>query len=235
MDTTGFISNHVNYRSGTGSTCHRYGVSQYRYGMRKSDLRVTCVQPYSQGFIYHLGQVNKTTLQAAMWLAMSPLWNDTSLSVKLICVDRKNNIWDFLTTTNTNIALTITSLLTACRDIQMMPRQRWPENLDKDLCLYNKATCFKFHQLLISTLLSFSKALMDMRTLMTRVSKTCWSVLKRSILVVPYSGPLHICGYRTTIWRCCTGKGGSTCLWTHRQTSTSSSSSPTSQGQQTRL
>ena len=43
--TAGFVQHHVIFGLGTGSNCHRYGMSWYRYGMRNPDLRVTHVQP----------------------------------------------------------------------------------------------------------------------------------------------------------------------------------------------
>ena len=52
----------------------------------------------SQGFIYHLGQVDETALPAAVELA-APLRNDTSLSAELIEMDRKNTIRDPATNT----------------------------------------------------------------------------------------------------------------------------------------
>jgi hypothetical protein len=50
----------------------------------------------SQGFIY-LGQVDEITLRAAVQPAVSPMRNDTPLSIKLE-MDRKNIIQDFVMT-----------------------------------------------------------------------------------------------------------------------------------------
>jgi hypothetical protein len=112
----------------------------------------------SQGFIYYLGKVDETALRDAA-PAASPLRNDFPLSVKLMSMDRKNTIQKFVATTTTGKPLAITSLLTACRDMEMMPRQEGVETKNEVSGLYNKTTCFEFHQLLVSTLLSFGKAL----------------------------------------------------------------------------
>jgi hypothetical protein len=45
-DTTGFIRYHAIYRSISVCTQHKYGVCGYGYGMGKSDLWYTRVQPY---------------------------------------------------------------------------------------------------------------------------------------------------------------------------------------------
>ena len=112
----------------------------------------------SQGFIYYLGQVDEATLRDAVQ-PVSPLRNDSSFSVRLMGMDRKNVIRKFVTTTSTGMPLAITSLLTSCRDMEMMPRREGLEKEDEVSGLYNKTTCFEFHQLLVSILLSFGKAL----------------------------------------------------------------------------
>ena len=112
----------------------------------------------SQGFIYYLGQVDEATLRDAVQ-PVSPLRNDSSFSVRLMGMDRKNIIRKFVTTTSTGMPLAITSLLTSCRDMEMMPRREGLEKEDEVSGLYNKTTCFEFHQLLVSILLSFGKAL----------------------------------------------------------------------------
>ncbi|KIM77717.1 hypothetical protein PILCRDRAFT_11806 [Piloderma croceum F 1598] len=84
----------------------------------------------SQGFIYYLGKVDETALRDAA-PAVSPLQNDYPLSVKLMSMDCKNTI----------------------------QKREGLDNEDEVSGLYNKTTCFKFHQLLVSTLLSFGKAL----------------------------------------------------------------------------
>jgi hypothetical protein len=73
--------------------------------------------------------------------------------------DRKNTIQKFVATTSTGMPLAITSLLTACRDMEMMPRREGLDDEDEVSGLYYKTTCFEFHQLLVSTLLSFRKVL----------------------------------------------------------------------------
>ena len=112
----------------------------------------------SQGFIYYLSKVDETALRDAA-PATSPLRNDFPLSVKLMSMDRKNDIQKFVTTTSTGMPLAITSLLTACQDMEMMPRQEGLDDEDEVSGLYNKTTCVEFHQLLVSTLLSFGKVL----------------------------------------------------------------------------
>jgi len=73
-------------------------------------------------------------------------------------LDDTNDIQKFVMT-RTGMPLEIPSLLTACRDMEMMPRREGLEKKDEESGLYNKTTCFEFHQLLVSTLLSFGKAL----------------------------------------------------------------------------
>ena len=112
----------------------------------------------SQGFIYYLGRVDETALRDAA-PAASSLLNDSPLSVKLMSMDRKNTIQKFVATTSTGMPLATTSLLTVCRDMEKMPRREGLEKEDEVSGLYNKTSCFEFHQLLVSTLLSFGKAL----------------------------------------------------------------------------
>lgn len=111
----------------------------------------------SQGFIYYLSKVDETALRAAVEPA-APLRNDTLLSAELIAMDRKNTLHDPATNTITGMPLATTSLLTACRDMQNMPTRARREPGEQS-GLYNRATCFEFHQLLVSTLLRFGKAL----------------------------------------------------------------------------
>ena len=59
----------------------------------------------------------------------------------------------------TSLRSPLTSLLSACRTMQMLPRQEGRASLQSISALYNKATCFEFHQLLVATLLSYGKAL----------------------------------------------------------------------------
>jgi len=112
----------------------------------------------SQGFIYYLSIVDETTLRAAVEPA-APLRNDTLLSAELIAMDRKNTLRDPATNTITGMPSATTSLLTACRDMQNMPTQARRAQPGEQSGLYNRATCFEFHQLLVSTLLRFGKAL----------------------------------------------------------------------------
>ena len=111
----------------------------------------------SQGFIYYLGKVDETALRDAA-PAASPLRNDFPLASMLVDLDDTNDIQKFVMT-RTGMPLEIPSLLTASRDMEMMPRREGLEKKDEESGLYNKTTCFEFHQLLVSTLLSFGKAL----------------------------------------------------------------------------
>jgi hypothetical protein len=73
-------------------------------------------------------------------------------------MDGNSIIQDFMNTSR-NMFPTITSLLAACRDMQTTPGPDRPET-SKDMSgLYNRDTCFEFHQLLVFTLLSFGEAL----------------------------------------------------------------------------
>ena len=112
----------------------------------------------SQGFIYYLGKVDATALLDAVEPA-APLRNDTLLAEELIEMDRKNTLRDPATNTITAAPSATPSLLTACRDMQNMPRRARREKSGERSGLYNSATCLEFHQLLVSTLLRFGKAL----------------------------------------------------------------------------
>jgi hypothetical protein len=73
-------------------------------------------------------------------------------------MDGNSIIQDFMNTSR-NIFPTITSLLAACRVMRTTPGPDRPET-SKDMSgLYNRDTCFEFHQLLVFTLLSFGEAL----------------------------------------------------------------------------
>ena len=126
----------------------------------------------SQGFIYYLGQVDETALRDAA-PAASPLRNAFPLSIKLMSMDRKNTIQKFVATTSTGIPLAITSLLTACRDMEMMPRREGLDDEDEVSGLYYKTTCFEFHHYLSLHSLASGRRLTDMRMLMASVSTTC--------------------------------------------------------------
>jgi len=53
----------------------------------------------------------------------------------------------------------IAPLLATCRNMQMMLMPDRQEQSKDVSGLYNRATCFEFHQLLVGTLLSFKKVL----------------------------------------------------------------------------
>jgi hypothetical protein len=152
----------------------------------------------SQGFIYQLSGVDETALRAAVEPAVSPLRNDIPLAIKLVSLDSDNLIRNVIKYKRTDQPLMFSFLLTACREMQAMPRSdrqgQSGERLGKpddslnepddplvepeamprsDLQdqsddplvepevsgLYNRDTCFEFHQLLVSTLLSFGRGL----------------------------------------------------------------------------
>jgi hypothetical protein len=111
----------------------------------------------SQGFIYRLGRVDEIALRAAVWPAGSPLRNDVALSSRLILMDNNNTLQDVIMAMcpRADMHSTLTSLLTACQDMQTRDGQAQSGVSG----LYNRATCFEFHQLLVSTLICFGKAL----------------------------------------------------------------------------
>ena len=103
----------------------------------------------SQGFIYQLSRVDETTLRAAVESAVFPLQNDIPLATKLVSLDSDNLIRNVIKYKRTDQPLLFSFLLTACREMLS----------GKVSGLYNRDTCFEFHQLLVSTLLSFGKGL----------------------------------------------------------------------------
>jgi hypothetical protein len=99
----------------------------------------------AQGFIYHLGRVDERPLRAVVQSTVTDLQNDTLLSKKLISMEGGHSI--------------PSALLTACRKMQSMPRPDRKEQSKEMSGLYSRDTCFEFHQLLVSTLLDYGKAL----------------------------------------------------------------------------
>ena len=130
----------------------------------------------SQGFIYQLSRVDETALRAVVEPAVPPLRNDIPLANKLVSLHSDDLIWNVIKYKRTDEPLMFNSLLTACQKMQTMPRSDRQDRSDEPLDepdetqdepevsgLYNRDTCFEFHQLLISTLLSFGKGLDEYR------------------------------------------------------------------------
>jgi hypothetical protein len=100
---------------------------------------------FAQGFIYHLSRVEENALRAAVEPNVTAWRNDSRLSTKLITKEEYNS--------------TFPSLFSACQSMQSMPWPSEPERSMERSGLYNTATCFEFHQLLVSTLVDYGKAL----------------------------------------------------------------------------
>ena len=113
----------------------------------------------SQGFISQLRRVSEIALRGVVQPAVSPLQNDISLARLLVKIEDRNTFHAIVEHTSTNSPLTITSLFTACRNMPTLPRPVRREQSEETSGLYHKDTCVEFHQLLVSALLSFWKAL----------------------------------------------------------------------------
>jgi hypothetical protein len=124
----------------------------------------------AQGFIWYLGKVDERRLRAAAPQTVPSLRNDSILSDKLLAMEHKASIQDIVMKKCpvARMRSPITSLLSACRTMKTLPRQEKRTKLQGVSALYNKATCFEFHQLLVATLLSYGKALDDFATLRKR-------------------------------------------------------------------
>jgi hypothetical protein len=88
--------------------------------------------------------VKENELQAAVEPTVSAWRNDSPLSDRLIQMGGYH--------------LTFPSFLIACQNMQSMPWPSEPELLKERSGLYNRATCFEFHRLLLSTLINYGKA-----------------------------------------------------------------------------
>ena len=99
----------------------------------------------AQGFIYHLSKVEENALRAAVEPTVTALRNDSQLSTKFITIEEYSS--------------TFPSLFSACQSMQSMPWPSEPEQSKERSGLYNKATCFEFHRLLVSTLVDYGMAL----------------------------------------------------------------------------
>ncbi len=113
----------------------------------------------AQGFIYYLGRVEESKLRAVVPQTASSLRNDSTFSDRLLAMEDKARIQDIIMKKCpvNRVRSPLTSLLSACRKMKTLPA---PETRFQSVsALYNKATCFEFHQLLVATLLSYGKAL----------------------------------------------------------------------------
>jgi hypothetical protein len=115
----------------------------------------------AQGFIFFLGQVDESRLRDVVQATAPSLRNDSNLSDMLLEMEDEASIQDIIMKNCpvVNAQSPITSLLNACRTMQMLPRQEGRAKLRGLSALYSKATCFEFHQLLLAMLLSYGKAL----------------------------------------------------------------------------
>jgi len=115
----------------------------------------------AQGFIYYLGKVEESRLRAVVPQTASSVRDDSSLCENLLEMEGNASIQNVIMKTCpvASVRSPLTSLLSMCRIMQMLPRQGGRASLRGVSALYNKATCFEFHQLLVATLLSYGKAL----------------------------------------------------------------------------
>ncbi|KIM72908.1 hypothetical protein PILCRDRAFT_736132 [Piloderma croceum F 1598] len=111
----------------------------------------------AQGFIYHLSRVEENALRAAVEPNVTAWRNDSQLSTKLI--------------TKEEYSSTFPSLFSACQSMQSMLWPSEPKLSMERSGLYNTATCFEFHQLLVSTLVNYGKALEKLAGAHTTYSK----------------------------------------------------------------
>jgi hypothetical protein len=127
----------------------------------------------AQGFIYHLGKVEESRLRAVVPQTASSSRDDLSLCANLLEMEGKASIQNVIMKLCpvTSVRSPLTSLLSACRTMQMLPRQGGRASLRGVSALYNKATCFEFHQLLVATLLSYGKALDEYETALNQHRK----------------------------------------------------------------
>jgi hypothetical protein len=91
----------------------------------------------------------------------SSFQNHPKLSEKLLEMEGDAEIQDIIMKTClvASVRSPITSLLSMCHTMQMLTRQEGQARLQGVSALYNKTTCFEFHQLLVATLLSYGKVL----------------------------------------------------------------------------
>jgi len=121
----------------------------------------------SRGFLSYLVAVEENALRSVVEPTVTLSRNDTTLSSKLLSMEDKDLTSIMKNCPNATMHPTITSLLTACRDMRSYPKpERWVKSEDgsEDRSgLYTRDTCFEFHQLLISTLVSYKAGLRKLR------------------------------------------------------------------------
>jgi len=118
---------------------------QYMVGSSWQKMHRRITHWSAQGFIYHLSRVEENALRAAVEPTVTAWRSDSHLSTMFI--------------TNEEYSSTFPSLFSACQSMQSMPWPSEPEQSKERSGLYNTATCFEFHQLLVSTLVDYGKAL----------------------------------------------------------------------------
>lgn len=121
---------------------------QYMVGSSCEKMHRRITHWSAQGFIYHLSRVEENALRAAVEPNVTAWRNDSRLSTKLI--------------TKEEYSSTFPSLFSACQSMQSMLWPSEPKLSTERSGLYNTATCFEFHQLLVSTLVDYGKALEDL-------------------------------------------------------------------------
>jgi len=122
----------------------------------------------SRCFLSYLVAVEENALRAVVEPTVTLSRNDTTLSSKLLSMKDKDLTSIMKNCPNATLRPTITSLLTTCRDMRSYPkpeRRVQSEDGSEDRSgLYTRDTCFEFHQLLISTLVSYKAGLHKLRT-----------------------------------------------------------------------
>ena len=115
----------------------------------------------SRGFLSDLVMVKENALRAVVEPAVTFSRNDTALSSKLLSMEDITSIMK--NCPNTSMHPTITSSLTACRNMWSYPRPERQVQSEDRSGLYSRDTCFEFHQFLISTLLSYKTGLKKLK------------------------------------------------------------------------
>jgi len=113
----------------------------------------------SRRFLSNLVAVKENALQAAVEPTVTLSQNDATLSLSLLAMNDKALTSIMKNCPKVTTRPTITSLLTACQDMQSYPRPESQVQSDDRSGLYTRDTCFEFHRLLISTLLGYRRAL----------------------------------------------------------------------------
>ncbi|KIM73336.1 hypothetical protein PILCRDRAFT_93097 [Piloderma croceum F 1598] len=117
----------------------------------------------SQGFILNLGQITEEDVKDRFAFFQSiaatlPKRNDSALGILLVGMARDDQIEPLIMTPCgcPELSLRLTHILAAFGEI-VGPSAKESNRLARDV--YNEDTCWEFHQLLLTTLLSYGKAL----------------------------------------------------------------------------